>query len=141
MSQHLAVSLSCRFDVGSWSEQLLQQTEGAGELKRASIVNALSGSLEGQGWLEYQLLYPADEGGEVSFIGYERVVARWGERQGSLVLRHDGVYSAAAGVSGSLRVMPGSGSGDFAGLSGDGRIVARAGEHGGEYLLTLQYRD
>ena len=141
MSQHLAVSLSCRFDAGAWSEQPLQQTEGAGALKRASGAHALSGSLEGQGWLEYQLLHQADGSGAVSFIGYERVVARWGDKQGSLVLRHEGEYSAAAGTRGELLVMPGSGSGDFAGLCGDGRIVARAGEAGGEYLLTLQYRD
>ncbi|OHX13550.1 hypothetical protein BI347_08495 [Chromobacterium sphagni] len=138
MAKHLPVTLACRFTASQWTEQLLQQTDGAGELKRASIVNALSGSLEGEGWLEYQLLYPQAAGGDVPFIGYERVVARWGERRGSLVLKHDGIYSPEHGVSGTLTVVLGSGSGDFAGLAGDGRIVARAGEHGGEYLLTLR---
>ncbi|WP_434631069.1 DUF3224 domain-containing protein [Chromobacterium sp. CV08] len=138
MGSSSAVALACRFQVSQWQETGLNAADGAGELKRASVVNAFSGPLEGEGRLEYQLLYPARPGGDAAFIGYERVTASWGERRGSFVLKHDGVYSPSAGVSGRLTVVEGSGGGDFAGLSGDGRIVARAGERGGEYLLTLR---
>lgn len=138
MSTHLAVSLACGFQASQWQEESLNAADGAGELKRARIVNVLTGPLEGEGRLEYQLLYPARPGEGVVFVGYERVTARWAGKTGSFVLRHDGVYSPTAGVSGSLLVVPGSGSGDFSALSGDGRIVARPGEHGGEYLLTLK---
>ncbi|UTH75545.1 DUF3224 domain-containing protein [Chromobacterium sp. IIBBL 290-4] len=133
----IVTATSTRFQAKQWQEQALQQQEGAGELKRASVVNAFEGSLQGEGWLEYQLLYPREAGGDVRFIGYERVVASWGDKRGSFVLLHDGVYSATAGVSGSLKILPGSGSGDFQNLSGEGRIISQPGAHGGEYLLTL----
>ncbi|VEB45725.1 Uncharacterised protein [Chromobacterium violaceum] len=49
MSAHLVVALGCAFQTRQWQEQSLLQTEGAGELKRASIVNELSGPLAGEG--------------------------------------------------------------------------------------------
>ncbi|AAQ61983.1 DUF3224 domain-containing protein [Chromobacterium violaceum] len=138
MSAHLVVALGCAFQTRQWQEQSLLQTEGAGELKRASIVNELSGPLAGEGRLEYQLLHPASPDGEVIFTGFERVAGTWNGRTGSFVLRHDGVYSPTTGARASLQVLPGSGSGGFAGLSGEGRLAAKAGEHGGEYTLMLK---
>ncbi|QEL57447.1 DUF3224 domain-containing protein [Chromobacterium paludis] len=138
MSNHTAVALASTFRTTQWQEQVMQQTEGGSELKRASIVNELSGPLQGEGRLEYQLMYPVKEGGDVVFTGFEQVVASWGDLQGSFVLRHDGVYSQVSGANGSLTVVPGSGSGDFISLRGEGQLVANAGEHGGEYRLTLK---
>ena len=42
------------------------------------------------------------------------------------------------GVAGTLTVVPGSGTGAFADVGGSGVIKAVAGEHGGEYCLSLQ---
>ncbi|POZ63183.1 DUF3224 domain-containing protein [Chromobacterium alticapitis] len=138
MGNHTAVSLASAFLTKQWQEQLMQQTEGGCELKRASIVNELSGPLQGEGRLEYQLMYPVEPGDDVVFMGFEQVVASWGDLQGSFVLRHDGVYSQVSGANGTLTVVPGSGSGGFAGIRGEGQLIAKAGEHGGEYRLTLK---
>ena len=138
MSAHIVVALGCAFQTRQWQEQSLLQTEGAGELKRASIVNELTGPLTGEGRLEYQLLYPVSPDGDVIFTGFERVTGTWDGLSGSFVLRHDGVYSPTAGARAALQVLSGSGSGDFAGLSGEGRLAARAGERCGEYTLMLK---
>jgi hypothetical protein len=130
--------LRCAFVAASWSEAPLHEMEGAGKLSHASIVNTLSGDIEGEGRLEYLMQYPVGAGGDVAFIGYERVIVSIGERRGSFTLRHDGVYSASAGVHGTLSVVADSGSGAFAGIGGHGTLEAKAGEHGGQYTLTLQ---
>ncbi|MEO9385031.1 DUF3224 domain-containing protein [Chromobacterium phragmitis] len=138
MGSHLVSALGCAFQTRQWQEQSLLQAEGAGELKRASIVNELSGPLQGEGRLEYQLLYPSDPDGEVIFTGFERVTGSWEGLNGSFVLRHDGVYSSRSGARATLQVLEGSGSGGFAGISGEGRLFAKAGERNGEYTLMLK---
>lgn len=132
------VSITSQFIAKSWSEAPMHEFAGAGKLSRASIVNTLSGGIEGEGTLEYQLAYPLVAGGEVPFIGYERIVSRAAGREGSFIIRHDGSFSPLAGVAGTLAVVPGSGTGAFADVGGSGVIKAVAGEHGGEYCLSLQ---
>jgi hypothetical protein len=113
--------------------------DGTGKLSRASITNKLSGGIEGEGTLEYLLSYPNLDGNDVPFIGYERVVGQIETFAGSFVLKHDGVFSPTSGVKGKLEIVPGSGTGDFVGIDGNGAITAKAGEHGGEYAITLAY--
>lgn len=130
-------SVNCQFIATNWSEAPFHEMIGAGKLSRASIANKLSGGLEGDGTLEYQLVYPNIAGIDVPFIGFERVVGQIGTRTGSFVLKHDGVFSATSGVNGKLEVVHGSGTGDFVGIGGEGTITAKAGEHGGEYAIAL----
>ncbi|MFM9433767.1 hypothetical protein ACFDR9_000811 [Janthinobacterium sp. CG_23.3] len=131
------VNISSRFSATSWTETPISDVAGAGKLSRATIVNALSGGIEGEGALEYQLAYPAVAGGDVPFIGYERIVSLAAGREGSFIVKHDGCFSPLAGVSGKLDIVPGSGAGVFANVGGSGIIKAVAGEHGGEYCLVL----
>ena len=130
-----ALELTLQFMTTSWTETPFHELPGAGKLSRASVTNALSGGLQGEGVLEYLLAYPAAEGGEVAFVGYERVSGQSEGRCGSFVLRHEGVFSRTDGVHGTLQIVPGSGAGDFAGMNGAGTISARAGEHGGVYVI------
>ncbi len=132
------VSITSQFTAKSWAETPIGEIAGAGKLSRATIVNALTGGIEGEGTLEYQLAYPAVAGGDVPFIGYERIVSLAAGREGSFTIKHDGCFSPLAGVSGKLDIVAGSGTGVFAGVSGSGVIKAVAGEHGGEYCLTLE---
>ncbi len=131
------IVVHCQFSATHWSELPFHEMAGAGKLARASITHLHRGELGASGTLEYLLAYPASSDREVLFLGYERIVGSVGARHGSFVLRHDGVYSATAGVQGRLEIVAQSGSGDFAGISGHGTITARAGEHGGAYHLTL----
>lgn len=134
-----ALHLTLQFVAQRWAETPFDRRAGVGTLSRASITNTLSGALVGEGVLEYLLAYPFPEAGEVPFVGYERVSGLCGTRQGSLVLRHDGVFSRTAGVRGTLCVVVGSGAQGFAGVAGGGSLAARAGEHGGVYMLDLHW--
>lgn len=134
----LPQKLVCQFVVKSWSETPFHEMPEAGKLSRASIVNTLSGALEGLGTLEYLFVYPITPTDDVLFSGYERIVGQIGALQGSFVIKHEGIYSAATGVNGSLTIVAGSGSDDFFGIRGQGNIIAKAGEHGGSYTLYIE---
>ena len=130
-----ALEITLQFMATSWAETPFHELPGASKLSRASVTNALSGGLQGEGVLQYLLAYPPAENGEVAFVGYERVSGESGARRGSFVLRHEGVFSKTDGVRGTLQIVPGSAAGVFAGMSGAGMISARAGEHGGVYVI------
>lgn len=137
MPSALPAMVRCQFIAKNWIEAPFHEMDGAGKLSRASIVNTLSGEIEGEGTLEYLLAYPITAGRDIAFIGYERIVGQIGSHKGSLVLEHEGTFSPESGVNGRLAIVLGSGVGDFSGIAGAGSIAAKAGEHGGEYALTL----
>ena len=61
--------------------------------------------------------------GSVDFVGYERIVGKIGDRSGSFVLHHTGVYANDVAKA-DYSVVPGSGTGDLAGLRGQGSMAA-----------------
>lgn len=130
--------IKVKFTAKQWNEVPFHELAGAGKLSRATIVNLISGDLEGEGVLEYLLCYPNQAGGPVPFIGYERFVGKMGALEGAFTLKHDGTFSPAEGVYGSLEVL--NGTGDFDGIRGKGTISAKPGEHGGEYTVILERR-
>jgi hypothetical protein len=122
------------FTISNWDEQPFSEAEGGRKLTRASVVNTYSGDIEGEGTLTYLMVYGAD--GSASYIGLEQVVGRIGERRGSFVLEHRGVFEDGAAKSTSS-VVYGSGSGDLTGLRGDGSFVAKM--HEKDVPFTLDY--
>lgn len=132
-------SYQWQFLANHWAEVPCHEMAGAGKLARASISNVHSGGIDAAGTLEYLLAYPASPDMDVAFMGYERIVGSIGARSGSFVVRHHGIYSARAGVQGTLEIVPGSGTGACAGITGSGVITAQPGEHGGEYHMTHVY--
>ncbi|QZA78596.1 DUF3224 domain-containing protein [Deefgea tanakiae] len=132
----LSSQIKCNFIAQNWAEIPFHEMEGAGKLSRASITNTLSGDFVGEGILEYLLSYP-NAAGDVTFIGYERIVGAVGELKGTFTVEHHGLFSPTMGVSGALTIVAGSGTGDFSGITGNGQITAIAGEHGGIYTLNL----
>jgi hypothetical protein len=136
-NMNLPQSIKCQFVAKSWAESPFHEMENAGKLSRANIVNTISGELAAEGVLEYLLAYPNTQGAEVPFIGYERIIGAIGSLNGSFVIKHTGVFSPTAGVSGNLEIVSGSGTNDFSHIQGKGSITAKAGEHGGEYFLAL----
>jgi hypothetical protein len=135
---YLPQTIKCQFIAKSWTESAFHEMENAGKLSRADIVNTISGELMAEGVLEYLLAYPNTPGAEVPFVGYERIIGAIGSLNGSFVIKHNGTFSPTAGVSGSIEIVSGSGTNDFSGIRGKGKITAKAGEHGGEYFLELE---
>jgi hypothetical protein len=72
---------------------------------------------------------------EASFVGIERVTGRIAERRGSFLLQDAGTLEGNL-VQGDWFVIPGSGTGEPAGLRGEGGFAAELGQHAS---ITLDY--
>jgi hypothetical protein len=112
------------FTIKTWDEQPWAELEEAPKLTHASVTIAYTGDLEGEG--TYRLLMAYD-GADATYTGYERVAGALDGRSGSFVLRLDGGFEGGAART-SWTVVEGSGTGDLAGLKGEGGYVARHGE-------------
>jgi Protein of unknown function (DUF3224) len=109
-----------RFEMKSWNENPYQELEGGRKLTRASVSNAFSGEIEGESTLEYLMAYSDED--TAYFVGMERIDGRIGDRTGSFVLQQTGTYKDGT-VNASWFVVPRSGTGELAGLTGEGGFV------------------
>ncbi|MHB8620999.1 MAG: DUF3224 domain-containing protein, partial [Chloroflexota bacterium] len=91
------------------------------------------GDLEGQGTLQYLMFYGPDQ--QTRVLGIERVSGRLGGKSGSFVLEHAGGDDGSE-ARGAVTVLPGSGTGELAGIRGSGEAVA---SREGEMTMTLDY--
>ena len=126
-------SANARFVIKSWDEKPYSEGEEQPKLTRASVVKTFSGDIEGEGKVEYLMMYRAD--GSATFVGLERIVGRIGERTGSFVLQRTGVFESGQAKE-SYSVIPGSATGSLRGLQGEGRSALG---HGAEYAFVLNY--
>jgi hypothetical protein len=123
-----------RFKVAEWDERTYAETEGGGKLTQASVKQAFSGDIEGDGTVEWLMCYRPDE--TADFIGLQRIVGRVGGRFGSFVLlQTEGTFDGKE-ARGALAVVPGSGTGDLRGLRGEGEFTAPLGS---EASVSLDY--
>lgn len=129
MKQHA----NCRFAIKSWDEKPYSEGEDLPKLTRATVTKTFSGDLEGEGQVEYLMMYRSD--GTAGFVGLERVTGRLAGKTGSFVLQRTGVFEGGHARE-SYVVIPGSGTGQLAGLSGEG---ATSVGHGMEHPFALEY--
>jgi hypothetical protein len=122
-----------RFAIKSWDEKPFSEGEGLPKLTRATVSKTLTGDIEGEGHIEYLMLYRP--GGTAVVVGLERVVGRIGAKSGSFVLKRTGVFEDGLAKE-SYSVVAGSGTGDLAGIAGEG---ATAVGHGMEHPFELTY--
>ena len=121
------------FTLKSWDEKTYDEIEGAPKLRRVSATKSYKGDIEGEGNLEYLMMYRT--AGSASFIGLERVTGSVGGRSGSFVLQHSGTFEGGVAKV-TLSVVPGSGTGDLRDMSGEGGFEAG---HQPPYAMTLDY--
>jgi len=124
---------NARFTIKTWDEKPYSEGPGLPKLTRASVAKSFTGDIEGEGQVEYLMMYRSD--GSATFVGLERVVGRIGGRTGSFVLQRTGAFEAGQAKE-SYSVVPGSATGELAGLRGDGSTALG---HGTEYPFTLNY--
>jgi hypothetical protein len=101
-----------------------EPTEGP-VLTRIHVQESFSGDIEGDGAVEFLQAARAD--GSASFAGIERVTGRLAGREGTFLLQDAGTVEGSI-VSGDWFVIPGSGTGQLAGLRGEGGFHASLGE-------------
>ncbi len=124
---------NARFTITSWDEKPYSEGQDLPKLTRASVVKAFTGDVEGEGRVEYLMMYRGD--GTATFVGLERITGRIGAKTGSFVLERTGVFEGGQAKE-SYSVVPGSATGDLRGLVGDG---ASALGHETDYPFLLNY--
>jgi hypothetical protein len=126
-------SANARFAIKSWDEKPYSEGEDLPKLTRASVTKTYTGEIEGEGRVEYLMMYRKD--GSAAFVGLERVTGRIGGKTGSFVLQRIGVFEGGQAKE-SYSVISGSATGELQGLVGDG---SSAVGHGMEHPFTLSY--
>lgn len=94
-------------------------------LTRIHVEESFSGDISGDGVVEF--LQAVRVGGSASFVGIERVTGTLAGRSGTFLLQDAGTVAGNI-VSGDWFVVPGSGTGELAGLRGTGGFRANLGE-------------
>ncbi|MCP2259533.1 Protein of unknown function (DUF3224) [Streptoalloteichus tenebrarius] len=105
----------------SWEEHPVREWDGGGRIARAVVTWRCHGDIEGV-WTQVTLTAHPDERSS-SFCGLDHVEGRLGGRSGGFVLRAAGEWDGES-VRGTWSVVPGSGTGELAGLRGEGTFTA-----------------
>jgi hypothetical protein len=124
---------SARFAIKNWDEKPYAEGEGLPKLTRASVAKTFTGDIEGEGHVEYLMMYRSEK--SATIVGLERVVGSVAGKTGSFVLHRTGVFENGVAKE-SYSVVSGSGTGELHGLRGDGETSVG---HGMEHPMTLSY--
>jgi Protein of unknown function (DUF3224) len=125
------VNASAPFTNDRYDEEAYAEAEGV-ELSRVHISRTFSGDLEGESTAE--LMIAKSEGGG-GYVGHDLVTGMLQGRTGGFVFQHTGVMGPA-GITNTGAIVPGTGSGDLEGITGDGTMLA---DEEGNHTLTLEY--
>jgi hypothetical protein len=123
---------TAHFDVTRWDATVTDTPDEGPALSRVAIHKAFQGDLTGESvgeGLFCGMERPADGAG---YVVSERFAGRLGDRQGTFVIQHGGLAGPAMEPQSFGSVVPGSGTGGLAGLSG----TVTFGEG---HTLTLDY--
>lgn len=128
MTSHAAGS----FEITEWTEDR-SLDEGGDAFVRTRVRKDFAGELTGTSTADLVMVHLA--GDPVAYVGFERLTATVGGREGTFVLQHvAGV--GPDGPSATWLVVPGSGGGGLAGISGTARIEQH---EDGSHAFTLDY--
>jgi len=131
----MAETLATRLRIADWDESAIEEPGDGTRITRARV--RLSDGEDGleAGSSSMVAYYRPD--GTSSYVTLMRLTGTLGGRTGSFVLRGDGTYDGTT-ASGRMSVVPGSGTGGLAGISGTGESVSTHADY--PYMpLTLAY--
>ena len=115
---------SGKFSVTGGSEQTVHEAPGELKLTRVAGTQRFSGTLEGAGSVDWVFGYRPDR--TAVFAGFQRIEGSLAGRSGSFVLESTGEHDGKSS-KGRWRIVPGSGTGELAGISGAGAFEAPGG--------------
>ena len=122
-----------RIEVKTYEPQPYDEVEDGPNLVEIQVTETFTGDIEGEGVVRF--LQAIREDGSASFVGIERVTGSIDGRQGTFLLQDAGTLEGST-VKGDWFVVPGSGTGELAGLRGEGGFEAELGQHAS---ITLDY--
>src|ERR1035437_5610709 len=123
--QPMSIRATTKFKITNWDEKPYDVVAGQPKLTRASVTQAYVGDIEGEGKVEHLMVY--GDGASANYVTLERVVGRIGGKSGSYVTQGSGTFEGDT-AKGTFFVVPGSGTGELAGLRGTGSFIAVGGQ-------------
>lgn len=124
---------TCTFTVQGWDEKPFSDVDGRLKMTHTNVAKAFQGDLQGQAILQYLMFYGPDE--QTRVLGIERITGRLGGKSGTFVLEHVGGDNGSE-ARGTVTILPGSGTGELAGIRGSGEAVAT---RTGDLTMSLDY--
>ncbi len=112
------------FELASWDEETYEPMDDGGKLTRASVTQTFTGAIEGDGAVQWLMAYRPD--GTAHFVGLQRIRGTIDDRNGTFVLETIGDFDGKV-ATWTASVVPGTGSGDLEGLTGQGDFGAPQG--------------
>ena len=111
----MAETVETKLKIVSWDERPYRELDDGRKFTRAEV--ALEGTGDGieSATFEALMFYGVD--GTSSYVTLMQITGRIGGRSGGFVLRGEGTYDGRT-ASGTSSVVPGSGTGELAGISG-----------------------
>ncbi|GAA2624370.1 DUF3224 domain-containing protein [Streptomyces axinellae] len=126
------------FTFASWDEKdVTEAAPHSPRLAHAAVVNTFTGGIQARDTAcQYVLVYAGETQG--AFTGMELLTGSVEGREGSFVLRHEGSFDDAGTIRCTFDVVPGSATGDLAGLSGTGSYETRPGDQAVPVTFTYE---
>lgn len=126
------------FDVTGWDQTPDDSPEGGPQHGRATVTKAFRGDLEGESVATLLMCQndPSDLSAGAGYVASERVTAKLAGRSGTFVLQHMGLAGGGNPPVSKGHVVPGSGTGDLVGLTGEFEIKV---DENGAHSLHLDY--
>jgi Protein of unknown function (DUF3224) len=140
MSEQLQATATGTFTVDSWKDEPVADpgedgaTDPATKIGWVQLSKTFQGDLAGHSTVDMLSVMVANE--PAGYVAIERVRGTLGGRTGSFVLQHSAIADGATQEL-QIEVVPRSGSGDLAGLSGDFEVI-RADD--GSHTYSFAYR-
>ena len=125
------MNASAPFTNDRYDEEPYGDADGA-EVSRVHISRTFSGDLEGESVAEL-LIAKSEAGG--GYGGHDRVTGSLQGKTGGFVFQHTGLMGPD-GVTNTGTIGPGTGTGELAGIAGEGTMLA---DEAGNHTLTLTY--
>ncbi|MEU6488680.1 DUF3224 domain-containing protein [Streptomyces sp. NPDC046887] len=133
----MAIRTSGSITYADWRETPAGPEGTYPRLGRASVVNHYAGGIEAASTTcEYALAYTTEKTGTCT--GMELLAGRLDGRAGSFVIEQQATFGEDGSVRATFTVVPGSGTGELAGLRGEGEFSYRPGQSPFPYSFDYQ---
>ncbi len=132
----MSTHLETKFEIKSWDEKPYRELPDGRKFTEARVALVAAGpGVEGEATFDGLMYYNTD--GTSSYVTLMQVVGRLGDREGSFVLTGSGTFDGTE-ARGESTVVPGSGTGELAGLRGTSSSVSTHADY--PFMpLTLDY--
>jgi hypothetical protein len=118
-------------EVTTYEPKPFDELPGAPSLVEIQVTETFSGDIQGEGVVRVVQAARAD--GSATLVGIERVRGSIHGKRGSFLLQVSGTLIGKE-LTADWSVVPGSGTGELAGLRGDGGFKAQVGQNGSIWL-------